>query len=362
MAMYRLSASVMSRSQGRSSVAAAAYRAGVNLTNERDGLAHEYANRHGVIHTEIMLPPTAPQSFSDRETLWNAVEAAEKRKDAQLAREVQLALPHELPEAQRLALVRDFVCEQFVDQGMIADIALHAPGGEGDIRNHHAHIMLTTRDVSPDGFEGKNRSWNAKEVLEGWREAWADIQNRYLEEYSVEARVDHRTLEEQRIEQVERSEVALEQGDTEAAIEHTAKATELDREPRVYLKREDYQTAMLNRNSVQAQLLARSYALIKDAKDRAQELWSNLREVMSTALASTVSATQAFNDFFTTPLKGFKSQFVKEEPELEHGHELEGENDGQDNLERHKERDGSELEEDEPKNKDRDDYGLDFGI
>ena len=110
--------------------------------------------------------------------MWNAVEAIEKRKDAQLAREVQLALPHELPPRDRLELVRGFVQEEFVSKGMIADIALHAPGKEGDTRNHHAHIMLTMREVTEEGFGKKNRDWNNKGLLEHWRERWAEHQNK----------------------------------------------------------------------------------------------------------------------------------------------------------------------------------------
>ena len=110
-----------------------------------------------------------------------------------------MALPDELTHAQRVALVRDYAQAQFVDRGMVADIALHAPGREGDERNHHAHILLTTREVDAEGFTTKNRDWNKGEVLEGWREAWARDSNAALERAGIEDRVDHRTLVAQRL-------------------------------------------------------------------------------------------------------------------------------------------------------------------
>lgn len=122
-----------------------------------------------------------------------------------MAREVQLALPHEMDAAGREELVRGFVQVQFVDRGMVADVAIHAPGVKGDTRNHHAHVLLTTRAVSPDGFEGKNRDWNAKDLLESWREEWADEVNAALERYDIADRVDHRSLEAQRADHLERS-------------------------------------------------------------------------------------------------------------------------------------------------------------
>lgn len=281
MAMYRLSASVLSRSQGRCSVAAAAYRAGEKLTNARDGKEYDYARRTGVVSAEVLLPPGAPSAFAVREVLWNAVEAAEKRKDAQLAREVQLALPHELDDAGRADLVRGFVRDQFVARGMIADVAIHAPGGKGDDRNHHAHVLLTTRAVSPDGFEGKNRDWNAKELLEGWRADWADAVNRALEAHEVAARVDHRSLEDQRAAEIEASRAALDAGEVERASEHTVQAEALNREPRIYMKREDYQRARQDPGSYAGQVLQRSYEMMGRAQARAEEMLRGFREVLN---------------------------------------------------------------------------------
>ncbi len=197
MAQYRFSSQVIGRATGRSAVAAAAYRAGQSLTDERTGLAHDFSRKRGIAHAEIMAPDNAPDWMRDRARLWNAVELAEKRKDAQLSREVQLSLPHELTDAQRLELVRGFVNSQFVARGMIADVAIHHPDRDSDDRNHHAHIMLTMRELTGEGFGGKARDWNAKELLQTWREEWASQQNRILEREGHAARVDHRSLEAQ---------------------------------------------------------------------------------------------------------------------------------------------------------------------
>jgi hypothetical protein len=178
---YRLSVQFISRSDARSAVAAAAYRAGDRLTDERRETVQDYTRKGGVVHAEIMAPEAAPGWAKSRESLWNAVEKAETRRNSQVAKEVQLSLPAELNAEQRLALTRAFVAENFVAKGMVADVAIHAPSREGDERNHHAHIMLTTRAIGPDGFvPTKNRDWNSKAQLQDWRENWAKIQNRHL--------------------------------------------------------------------------------------------------------------------------------------------------------------------------------------
>jgi hypothetical protein len=142
-----------------------------------------------------------------------------------------VALPDELTHAQRIALVRGYAQAQFVDRGMVADIALHAPGRIGDERNHHAHILLTTREVDASGFTAKNRDWNKVEVLEGWREAWARDSNAALERAGLEDRVDHRTLVAQRDEALELASAAQERGDEGAELYETVRAMSLDRPP-----------------------------------------------------------------------------------------------------------------------------------
>lgn len=207
MAIYHCSIKVVGRSQGRSAVAAAAYRAGEKIENERDGIVHDFTRKSGVVHTEIMAPKNAPEWATDRNRLWNVVETIEKRKDAQLAKEVEVALPKEFSKEQQLQLVRDYVQDQFVSRGMIADIAIHDKG-DG---NPHAHILLSTREITPEGFGKKNRDWNpdfansqnqngfvkdsAKCV--DWRAAWADHANSALERVGIQERIDHRSLKEQ---------------------------------------------------------------------------------------------------------------------------------------------------------------------
>ena len=222
---------MISRSQGRSATAAIAYRVAERIEDRRTGLVFDYAAKSGVEHTEILAPDHAPDWVSDRSELWNRVEESETRKNSQVAREVRVALPAELTHAARVELVRDFAQAQFVDRGMVADIALHAPGRAGDERNHHAHILLTTREVDADGFTTKNRDWNAVEVLEGWREAWARDSNAALERAGREDRVDHRTLVAQRDEARERATGARERGDEREELVQTVRAISLDRPP-----------------------------------------------------------------------------------------------------------------------------------
>jgi len=198
MAIYHFDASVISRSKGRSATAAAAYRTAEVIKDHRTGEVHDYTCKGGVLHTETIAPDHAPAWVQDRAALWNAVEQVERRKDAQVAREVRVALPSELSTEQNADLVQAFMREQFVARGMIVDVALHAPGREGDQRNHHAHIMLTTREVGPEGFGAKNRDWNAKELLVSWRGSWAEHVNDTLERCDIHERVDHRTLVAQR--------------------------------------------------------------------------------------------------------------------------------------------------------------------
>ena len=217
MAQYRFSAQVIKRSDGRSAVAAAAYRAGERLVDERLEMPFDYSHRAGVEHTEIMLPYDADRGLANRSVLWNQVEAAEKRSDAQVAREVQLSLPHELSFDQRRELVRDFVQTAFVDRGMVADIAMHTPDKHGDDRNFHAHVMLTTREVDGINFTGKDREWNSRQTLAEWRQAWAETQNRHLAQAlgPNAPQVSHKSLEDRGINR----EATIHLGPTASAIE-----------------------------------------------------------------------------------------------------------------------------------------------
>ena len=200
MAIYHFSAKVISRANGSSALAAAAYRSASRLNDERLDRDHDFSNKAGVVHSEVMLPDGAPEQLGHREALWNAAEAAEIRKDAQLAREVEFAIPRELDQAEAIRLSREFVQREFVDRGMIADLNVHWDIGANGEPKPHAHVMLTTREVGEDGFGAKVRDWNRTDLLQHWREAWAEHVNRRLAELDIDARVDHRSLEAQGIE------------------------------------------------------------------------------------------------------------------------------------------------------------------
>ena len=225
-AIYHCSIKIVSRGKGKSAVAAAAYRSGEKLTNEWDGLTHDYTKKGGVVHSEILLPAHAPPAFSDRSTLWNSVELSEKSNNAQLAREVEIALPVELSREEQTRLVREYCSSQFVSKGMIADFNLHDTGGG----NPHAHILLTMRPMDEKGAwlpkskkeyvldengekirlpSGRYKTrkvdlvdWNNRENAEVWRRAWADLANEYLEKNNRPERIDHRSYERQGIDQI----------------------------------------------------------------------------------------------------------------------------------------------------------------
>lgn len=258
MAIYHCSIKIISRGKGRSAVAAAAYRAGEKITSEYDGTIHDYTRKGGVVHTEILLPDHAPAGFTDRAVLWNAVEKIEKAKNAQLAREIELALPVELTREQNISLVREYVNRHFVAAGMCADICIHDKNGG----NPHAHIMLTMRPFEQGGewgakqkkeyildkdgnkiYDPKKRQykcksipatdWNEQTKAEEWRAAWADCVNAALERGNHTERIDHRSYARQGIDQIptvhlgvaafqmEKRGIRTERGDLNREIEVT---------------------------------------------------------------------------------------------------------------------------------------------
>ena len=199
MSIYHFHAQIISRKDGRSSVAAAAYRAGERLIDERTGKMHDYTRKGDIINSAILLPENAPEAFKDRETLWNTVEAVERRKDSQLAREINIALPRELNDEQNWQLAMDYVNQEFVSKGMIADVAFHRGHGIDGEEQPHIHVMLTTREVTLDGFGQKERAWNSKALLMDWRERWAELHNERMAELGFDMRIDAGTLESQGI-------------------------------------------------------------------------------------------------------------------------------------------------------------------
>ncbi len=206
MAIYHCSMKPVARSGGRSAVAAVAYRTASRMLNERDGLVHDFTRKQGVVHSEIVLPDGVDVDWArDRSTLWNAVEFAEKRKDARVAREFEIALPHELSAAERLSLTRDFASDLANRYGAAVDFAIHQPGSEGDIRNIHAHVLMTTRKVEPHGLGDKTliereNKWllnhdqpTAQMQLRDIRQAWENHANRHLVRDGFDVWIDHRS-------------------------------------------------------------------------------------------------------------------------------------------------------------------------
>jgi len=258
-AIYHLSIKITSRGKGKSAVAAAAYRAGEKIKNEYDGMVHDYTRKRGIVHSEILLPDNAPTEYKDRAVLWNAVEKVEKFKTAQLAREIEIALPKELTLLQNKSLVREYVKKNFVDKGMCADIAIHDTS-EG---NPHAHILLTMRPFNEDKTWGSKQKkeyihdpqgnkiydpvkkqykcksipstdWNDQSRAEEWRAAWAETANKYLAHLNHAERIDHRSFERQDItdqiptihlgvaaSQLEKRGIRTERGDINREIEAT---------------------------------------------------------------------------------------------------------------------------------------------
>ena len=200
MASYHLSVKSVSRATGRSAPAAAAYRTATRIENQRDGVVHDYTRRGGVEDAFLVVPKDAAWA-QDRSALWNAAEGAEKRKDAKVAREYELALPHELNPAQRRALARGFAQEVVKRFGVAADTAIHAPHPEGDQRNWHAHVLTTTRVVTAEGMGAKTRELDVIQTsgpaVEALRALWAVRVNQALERAQVAERVDHRSLDRQ---------------------------------------------------------------------------------------------------------------------------------------------------------------------
>jgi len=227
MAIFHFSAKVISRKTGQSAVAKAAYNARERLTDGRTGEIKDYTRAEGLAFSGVYLPANAPKWAHDRQKLWNEAEAAEKRKDATLAREYEMALPHELTGEQRYYLVQDFVRENFTRKGYAADVAIHAPDQEGDQRNHHAHILVTDRRLEANGFaadkkERHLKSPERKAELEALREKWERTANRHLERHGHSERIDRRSLEAQGLDREPTQHI----GPTATALERDGQETE----------------------------------------------------------------------------------------------------------------------------------------
>lgn len=186
--MFHFTIQTISRRRNYRMIAAAAYRSGSRLYDYRSGQISDFTRKKGIVHCEILLPPNAPSQFRNREILWNAVDAVEKRKDARLAREAEFALPKELTLEEQIELAKRFVYENFVSLGMCADLCIH----HSNEKNPHAHVLLTDRPIDRNGFvPKKDRNWNKKELIRVWREAWAKALNREYERKGLSKRVSH---------------------------------------------------------------------------------------------------------------------------------------------------------------------------
>lgn len=219
MAIYHCSVKIGSRGGGANAVASDAYREAKKIKDEKLGITHDYSRKQDVIESITVTPDNAPDNFKDSATLWNEVERVEKRKDARVFREVEVALPVELSHEENRKLTMDYVQSQFVDKGMCATVSFHQSTNQ---ENPHAHIMLTTRKVDQDGFGQKDRAWDKKENVIKWREEWANSLNFALKKNGIEERVDHRSYEDQGIDQIP----TVHLGKTATALERRGIQTE----------------------------------------------------------------------------------------------------------------------------------------
>lgn len=316
MASYHLSVKTIKRSAGRSATAAAAYRSASLILCDREGRVHDYSRKQGVEHAVILAPEDAPDWAQDRATLWNAAEARETRSNSVTAREWELALPAELDAEERRVLVLGFARELVSRYGVAADVAIHAPHRDGDQRNHHAHVLTTTRVLTAEGLADKTRVLDAKATggpeIEAMRARWAELQNHALERQGLEIRVDHRSLTAQR-------EAALEQGDE-------LKAEELDRDPEVKLG--PAANAIERREIKVAELEGRAYEPLTErgarvhALRQAKALFADIRERLELARETWAHAREEGADLVTAGLAALRAAAQRHELEREHGAEV----------------------------------------
>lgn len=218
MAIYHCSIKTFSRSKGQSAVASAAYRTGKKLTDERTGLIADYTKRKGVVASEIITPDQCPEWAKDTNQLWNQAEKSENRKNSTVAREFEISLPHELDKEQRLALAKALTSNLVKRFGFVAEFSIHKPDKE-ESKNHHVHILATTRKINPDGFGEKTRELDEAKsgAVEEVRAMVADTINQHLEKAQINQKVDHRSLLAQQKEAIQQKDYI--------------KAVELSREP-----------------------------------------------------------------------------------------------------------------------------------
>ena len=311
MASYHLSVKTVKRSAGRSATAAAAYRSASVIACEREGREHDYTAKRGVEACFILAPDDAPSWAQDRAALWNAAEARETRSNSVTAREWELALPSEISDAARIEITRAFAAQLVERYGVAADVAIHAPHREGDQRNHHAHILTTTRVLSAEGLTDKTRILDAASTggpeIEAMRGVWAELQNHALELAGQEERVDHRSLEVQR-------EEALSLGDT-------VKAEELDREPE--LKLGPAANAIERREQFAAEAEGRDYEPLTQrgarvhATRQAKAMFAEMRERLELARDAYAEAREEGHGHVSAGLAALRAVAGRQAKELD---------------------------------------------
>lgn len=359
MAIYHLSTKPVPRAAGRSAPAAAAYRAGDRVFEHATGQTWDYSRKQGVEHSEIVLPTSAEQRdvnwARDREQLWNAAEAAEKRKDARVAREWEVALPNELDRRHRVELARDFAGEIANRYECAVDVAIHRPHRLGDERNWHAHLLTTTRTIEADGLgrktdielgdrdrRKKGLGLGADEIVE-MRARWAELANERLREHQIEARIDHRSLKDQGIDR----EATVHLGPSVIGMERRGVRTEVGERVREEQRRE--MDLRLERARELGELARQSQELERSTIDLSEDLKAALKEreqhhaLEAEARVEGKDALRAFRDELAQERAILKEMSLERAKELRRGKALQLEN--QRKLERDKglERDGPGL-------------------
>ena len=264
-------------SKSRTCCGSAAYRAGEKIIGA-DGREHNYTRKNGIKHAEIMLPANAPEWMKDRQKLWQAADNAEKRKDAQLFREFEVGVPNEFSDELSVALVRNFIKQNFTDNGMVADFALHDPKYKDGHKNKHIHIMLTLREVTPEGFGKKNREWNDLQLVEQWRESWANYCNYALEKIQSDEYVEYQSYAERGINKIPQEHMGV------AAVAMERRGIETERRKR--LSRIEYLNLQLERaESMTSDVMSRA--------NRLDTLMSQARNINSAVYEAAVVVRQS---------------------------------------------------------------------
>ncbi|MFN1129624.1 MobQ family relaxase [Lelliottia nimipressuralis] len=267
MAIFHLEFKIVKRSEGMSSCRKAAYHARCRITDDRTGNTYDFSHRTDLFYHQILAPDSAPSHIIESSTtLWNEVERVERQKDGQTARYFDVAIPCELSNEDKIKLVAEYCQKNFVDKGMIADIAFHDLNGG----NPHAHVMLTLKPITADGFCKKERSWNDKKNVILWRESWSVIANRYLAAAGSNERIDHRSIDAQHAEALENATITL---DVEEKALWLAKATLTSRPPMQRVHR-----AKWNSKSVQEKRAAEQ-AVRDEMKQEAQATYNTFKDL-----------------------------------------------------------------------------------